>query len=80
MKKITIEIPDQVEINATELKTILAAKLYESGKLSLGQAANIAGHTKRTFMGLLGKYGVSVFNYPVTEIDKDLINAQYYHL
>nr|WP_295929018.1 UPF0175 family protein [uncultured Dyadobacter sp.] len=49
----------------------MAAKLYESGKLSLGQAAEMAGLTKRTFAELLGEYGVSLVNYPVSEIIAD---------
>ena len=50
------------------------------GKLSLGQAAEVAGYSKRTFMELLGKYGVSVFNYSADEIENDLKNAERYHL
>jgi predicted HTH domain antitoxin len=37
-----------------ELSFILAARLYENGKLSLGQAAKLAGVSKRTLMELLG--------------------------
>jgi predicted HTH domain antitoxin len=33
-----------------------AAKLYESPKLTIGQAAEAAGLSKRTFAELLGKY------------------------
>ena len=46
-------------------------KLYESGKLSLGQAADMAGLTKRTFAELLGDYDVALMNYPVSEILED---------
>ena len=58
-----------------EIAISLSAKLYEDGKLSLGQAAELLGFTKRTFMELLGKYGVSVFNYPVSELSNDVRNA-----
>lgn len=34
----------------------LAAKLYEMGTLSGGQAAELVGVSKRTFLELLGKY------------------------
>ncbi len=34
---------------------IIAAKLYEDGKLSTGQAAQIAGLSKRAFIELLGR-------------------------
>ena len=50
-------------------------KLYEQGKLSLGQAAELVGMTKRTFTEILGKYDVSIFNYPATELSRDVKNA-----
>lgn len=54
---------------------LLASKLYEDGKLSLGQAAEFAGLTKRAFTELLGKYNVSVFNYPESDLANDVTNA-----
>jgi len=61
-------------------KVRFAAKLYEKGSLSLGQAAELAGYTKRTFMEVLGSYDVSVFSYSETELEKDILDAQNYHL
>ena len=78
MKTMTLQIPDNLD--EREAKTILAAKLYEKGSLSLGQAAELAGYSKRTFMEVLGSYDVSVFSYSETELEKDLLNAQNYHL
>lgn len=54
---------------------LIAAKLYEQGKLSLGQAAEVAGLSKRTFAELLGKYSVSIFNSPASDLSRDVINA-----
>jgi len=71
MKAITIQLPETVEIPEYELKLFLASKLYEVGKLSLGQAAKITGVTKRTFMELLSKFGVSLFNYPASDLEQD---------
>jgi predicted HTH domain antitoxin len=79
MKTLTIEIPDSLELDIKEAKTLLAAKLYEKGSLSLGQAAELAGYTKRTFMEILGNYNVSIFNYSASELEKDVLNAQSYH-
>lgn len=59
---------------------LLASKLYEQGKLSSGQAAELAGYSKRTFIELLGKYEVSIFNYDEKELEKDILNASHYHL
>ena len=74
----TVQIPDNLD--EREAKTMLAAKLYEKGSLSLGQAAELAGYTKRTFMEVLGRYDVSVFSYSETELEKDILDAQNYHL
>ena len=78
MKTMTVQIPDNLD--EREAKTMLAAKLYEKGSLSLGQAVELAGYSKRTFMEVLGSYDVSVFSYSETELEKDLLNAQNYHL
>jgi len=78
MKTMTLEIPDNLD--EREAKTMLAAKLYEKGSLSLGQAAELAGYSKRTFMEILGSYDVSVFSYSETELEKDILDAQNYHL
>ncbi len=54
---------------------VLASRLYEQGKLSLGQAAEVAGLSKRTFAELLGSYNVSIFNYPPSDLSRDVANA-----
>ena len=78
MKTLTLQIPDNLD--EKEAKTLLAAKLYEKGSLSLGQAAELAGYSKRDFMKRLANYEVSVFEYSEAELDKDIMNAQDYHL
>jgi len=78
MKTIQLHIPDTVDLNDREAKMLLASRLYEKGKLSLGQAAELAGLSKRAFMEILGDYDVSIFNYPLSELDNDIKNAQDY--
>ena len=80
MKTLIINLPETVDLTPKETLTALAAQLYEMGKLSLGQAAELAGYSKRTFMELLSNYGVSVFNFPPEELDKDITNAKNYHI
>lgn len=75
MPTMQIRLPDFVQIHPRELLLTLAAKLYETGALSVGQAADVAGVSKRTFMELLGDYGVSVFNYDAQELERDCRNA-----
>jgi len=53
----------------------LLPKLYEKGSLTLGQGAELAGYSKRTFMELLANYGVSLMNYPETELENEILNA-----
>jgi len=75
MKTITLNIPDNLDLDNKELVTLLASKLYEQGKLSLGQSADLAGLTKRTFAELLGRYNVSIFNFPSSDLSNDVANA-----
>ena len=71
---IELTLPKSIDVSDFELKMIIAAKLYELGKLSSGQAAEVAGLSKRTFVELLGKYNVSVFGYDANELEEDIKN------
>lgn len=75
MKTLTLNIPDSLDISNRELAMLVSTRLYEQGKLSLGQAAEVAGLTKRTFAELLGNYDVSIFNFPPSSLSKDVANA-----
>ena len=75
MRTITINLPETLEMDDREVMMSLAAKLYEDGKLSLGHAAELVSLSKRTFTELLGKYGVSVFNHPISDLSADVGNA-----
>jgi predicted HTH domain antitoxin len=75
MQTLQIQLPDLIAINQQEIKMLLASKLYENGLLSIGQAAELAGFSKRTFMELLGNYQVSVLNYSADDIQQDFENA-----
>jgi predicted HTH domain antitoxin len=67
-----LAIPDSVHLSDTSLKMILAAKLFDMGELSSGQAAKMVGITRREFLETVGKYGVSIFQYDVDELEEDL--------
>jgi len=75
MKILQINIPDEVDLKDHDLSMLLAAKLYEDRILSLGQAATVAGLTKRTFIELLGKHGVSLFSDSISDLNADIENA-----
>jgi predicted HTH domain antitoxin len=78
MKKLVVNIPDTVDFDDNEALMAIASRLYEKGKLSLGQAAELAGLSIGVFMETLSSYGVSVFNYPASDLDRDLENAKGY--
>ena len=75
MKTLTVNVPDTLDVDEKDVAMLIATRLYEQGKLSLGQAAEVAGFTKRTFAELLGSYNVSIFNYPASDLSKDVANA-----
>lgn len=80
MKTVTLNIPDTLDLDDREAAMLLATKLYEQGKLSLGHAAELSGYSKRTFMELLSSYNVPIFNYDVSKLVNDIKNAGSHHL
>jgi predicted HTH domain antitoxin len=75
MRTIHLHIPDEIDLKDCDFSMIIASRLYEDGKLSSGQAAEIAGLSKRAFIELLGRYGVSVFSSSVSDLESDITNA-----
>ncbi|MDR3695221.1 UPF0175 family protein [Mucilaginibacter sp.] len=72
MTTIQLQVPDFLEENHDDTVRFLAAKLYESGKLSLGQAAEMTGLGKTAFAEILGQYGVSYINYSFEDVMADV--------
>jgi len=62
MTTITLNVPEALEKEHDETVRFLAAKLFESQKLSLGQAAEMAGMKKWDFAEILINYGVHYFD------------------
>jgi predicted HTH domain antitoxin len=73
MSQLTVALPTSV--TEGEARLLLAIKLFEVGRLSCGQAAEMAGYSKRTFMELLGKHGVAAFDYDAADLTDDLKHA-----
>jgi len=72
MKTVTLRLPDNIRVSSKEITMMLAAQLYDQGKLSLGQAADLIGLSKKQFMERIGKYGASVFGETLQDIARDL--------
>ena len=75
MRTIHINIPDSIEMSDYDFSMMVAAKLYEDKKLSSGQAAEMVGISKRAFIEVLGKYGVSLFSNSISDLHSDIANA-----
>ena len=70
MSAVVIELPESIPED--EAKLMLALKLFETAKLSLGQAAKMAGYSKAAFMEIAGKHGVPVYAYSPEELRREL--------
>lgn len=70
-----INLPESLKLMDFDLKMIIASKLYEDGRLSSGQASEIVGVSKKTFIEVLGKYNTSLFGQDLPELEEDIANA-----
>jgi predicted HTH domain antitoxin len=61
---------------AAQAPILLAVKLYETGKLSTGLAARVAGVSRSAFFHLLGQHGLSPFGQSPDELEDDLTHAR----
>ena len=75
MRTIQLNVPDDLDMKDFDLTMIIASKLYEDGKLSSGQAAEMVGLSKRAFIELLGRYDVSVLSQSISDLHSDIANA-----
>ena len=60
-----------------EAKLLLAAKLYELGRVSSGQAAELCGSTRVGFLLALSRLGVPASNLSLEDLDEDVEFAQH---
>jgi predicted HTH domain antitoxin len=58
-----------------DLRVLLAVKLFEVRRLSLGKAAELAGLSKLSFLDELGRSGVPVINLDDDQIQDELRDA-----
>ena len=84
METRTIQYPTEVldalgteaEEFEAEARLLLALNYYETGKLSTGLAAQLAGVPRTTFIFLLGEHGLSPFGETPEELEESLANAR----
>ena len=75
MKTIHLQVPDDLGLKDFDFSMIIASKLFEEGKLSSGQAADMVGLSKMAFLEVVGKYGVSVLGDSLADLYSDISNA-----
>lgn len=56
MKQINLNLPQNIDLSKFDIEMYLATKWMEEGKLSIGQAADFVGLSKRAFIEVVGKY------------------------
>lgn len=67
MAMLQLDLPDDLvtTLSATEVQAVREAavvKLYDLGRISSGKAARLLGMSRREFLDVLSRYGVSVFD------------------
>jgi len=60
---------------ANEIKLMAALKLYETGRISSGLAARLAGLARVDFLFLCKSHGITIFQQNEDEVKSDKINA-----
>jgi predicted HTH domain antitoxin len=75
MRSVVLNLPDTDTLSTFDVSVYLASKLYADGTLSAGQAAVVANLSKRAFIEIMGKYGVSLFSTKVEDLLEDIANA-----
>ncbi|MEW6572090.1 MAG: UPF0175 family protein [Bacillota bacterium] len=84
MREVCIPVPEglpqalkmsEAEFTA-EARFLLAAKLYELGRVSAGLAAELAGLDRLTFLASLARYGVPAINLRGEEITREIEAAR----
>jgi predicted HTH domain antitoxin len=70
MNALQVQLPPDISVE--EARLLLMVKLFETGRLSLGQAAKLAGYSKPTFIERLGKMGVPVIDYPAEDLQQEI--------
>ena len=69
--ELAVELP--FNVTSDEARLALAVRLFQKGRISLGQSAKMAGFSKRAFIDVLGREGVAVVNYPADELAKEVL-------
>jgi len=70
--ELSLTLPDNVQVDSADVKIITVYALFERGILSSGQAAELLGLSKRTFLENASLHGVSLFQYDENELIEEI--------
>jgi len=76
-KVLKISIPDYIDIDEYEARLLLAVELYREAKLTLKQAAELAGLCVEDFIKELSRRRVSIINLDEEELREELRVAKH---
>ena len=54
------------------IRLMAALKMFELGKISSGNAAQLAGLSRVEFLETCGRYRISIYYYPPEEVEEEL--------
>lgn len=69
--ELKLDLPSN--LSKDEVQTLLAVKLFEIERISLGQAAKLAGYSKRAFIEVLGHHQVPIVNYSPDDLREEAL-------
>lgn len=76
-KVLKISIPEYISIDEYEARLLLAVELYRETRLTLKQAAELAGLCVEDFMRELSRRKVSIINLDEKELEEELRVAEH---
>jgi predicted HTH domain antitoxin len=59
-------------VSQNKVRLVVAVNSYEQGEVSLGQAAEVAGLTKKEFIDVLGERQIPILNYSEEELQEEI--------
>jgi len=69
--QITLDLPDNIQLTETDLRTELAVALFQQERITLGTASQIASLHQIEFQRLIASRGICI-HYDIEELEQDL--------
>ena len=73
--EVTLTVPDVANLSKVDAQLLFAIKLFETQKLSIGKAAEVAGLSYRTFREMLVRYEVPIVSMTEEDVRQEVANV-----